>query len=164
MSGGDTPPRTGGEVRPANKRGAARLAAVQALYQMEIGGTGLEDVVAEFVAFRLGQEIDGIEFREADPVWFRDVVAGVVRDQRAIDPRIHLALTEDWPLKRIDVTLREIMRAATYELMARKDVPARVIITEYVDVAKAFFSEEEPKLVNGVLDRLAHELRPQEFD
>lgn len=151
------------EVKPANKRGVARLAAVQALYQMEIGGTGLADVLAEFLAFRLGKEIDGIEFRDADPAWFKDVVSGVVRDQRDIDPRIHLALTEDWPLKRIDVTLREIMRAATYELMSRKDVPARVIITEYVDVAKAFFAEDEPKLVNGVLDRLAHELRPGEF-
>lgn len=158
-----TAPRAPAEIKPANKRGAARLAAVQALYQMEIGGTGLADVLAEFLAFRLGKEIDGIEFREADPVWFKDVVSGVVRDQRDIDPRIHLALTEDWPLKRIDVTLREIMRAATYELLARKDVPARVIITEYVDVAKAFFVDDEPKLVNGVLDRLAHEIRPGEF-
>jgi N utilization substance protein B len=158
-----TDPRPPAEIKPANKRGAARLAAVQALYQMEIGGTGLADVLAEFLAFRLGKEIDGIEFREADPVWFKDVVSGVVRDQRDIDPRIHLALTEDWPLKRIDVTLREIMRAATYELLARKDVPARVIITEYVDVAKAFFVDDEPKLVNGVLDRLAHEIRPGEF-
>lgn len=156
-------PRPQADVKPANKRGAARLAAVQALYQMEIGGTGLADVLAEFMAFRLGKEIDGIEFRDADPAWFKDVVSGVVRDQRDIDPRIHLALTEDWPLKRIDVTLREIMRAATYELVARKDVPARVIITEYVDVAKAFFVEDEPKLVNGVLDRLAHEIRPDEF-
>ena len=158
-----TGPRPPAEIKPANKRGAARLAAVQALYQMEVGGTGLADVLAEFLAFRLGKEIDGIEFREADPVWFKDVVSGVVRDQRDIDPRIHLALTEDWPLRRIDVTLREIMRAATYELLARKDVPARVIITEYVDVAKAFFVDDEPKLVNGVLDRLAHEIRPGEF-
>jgi N utilization substance protein B len=165
MTSTGTPrPPVAREVKPANKRGAARLAAVQALYQMEIGGAELGDVVAEFEAFRLGKEIDGLEFREADPVWFRDVVTGVVREQRQIDPRIHLALTEDWPLRRIDVTLREIMRAATYELIARKDVPARVIITEYVDVAKAFFVEDEPKLANGVLDRIAREVRATEFE
>ena len=159
-----TTPAAPREVRPANKRGAARLAAVQALYQMEIGGGELADVVTEFEVFRLGQEIDGDEYREADAVFFRDIVSGVVAEQKTIDPKIHQTLVEDWPLKRIDVTLREIMRAATYELLARKDVPARVIITEYVDVAKAFFVDDEPKLVNGVLDRLARELRPQEFD
>ncbi|WP_407051673.1 transcription antitermination factor NusB [Methyloraptor flagellatus] len=152
------------EVKPANKRGSARLAAVQALYQMEIGGAELGDVLAEFEAFRLGKEIDGLEFREADPAWFRDVVAGVVREQRAIDPLVHTTLEKDWPLKRIDVTLREILRAGTYELMKRKDVPARVIITEYVDVAKAFFVEDEPKIVNGVLDKLGHDLRGEDFD
>ena len=152
------------EVKPANKRGSARLAAVQALYQMEIGGAELGDVLAEFEAFRLGKEIDGLEFREADPAWFRDVVAGVVREQRSIDPLVHTTLEKDWPLKRIDVTLREILRAGTYELMKRRDVPARVIITEYVDVAKAFFVEDEPKIVNGVLDKLGHDLRGEDFD
>lgn len=151
------------EVRPANKRGSARLAAVQALYQMDIAGSELGDVLAEFEAFRLGKEIDGLEFREADPAWFRDVVTGVVREQRDIDPRIHKALAEGWPLKRIDVTLRAVLRAGTYELLARKEVPARVIISEYIDVAKAFFVEDEPRIVNGVLDRLAHELRAAEF-
>lgn len=152
------------EVRPANKRGAARLAAVQALYQMDIAGSELGDVLAEFEAFRLGKEIDGLEFREADPAWFRDVVSGVVRDQREIDPRVHKALTEGWPLKRIDVTLRAILRAGTWELGQRRDVPARVIISEYIDVAKAFFVEDEPKIVNGVLDRIAHDVRTDEFE
>ena len=152
-----------GEVRPANKRGTARLAAAQALYQMEIAGSELGDVIAEFEAFRLGKEVDGLQFREADAAFFRDIVSGVVREQRRIDPAVHLALTEDWPLKRIDVTLRAILRAGTYELIARKDVPARVVITEYVDVAKAFFGEDEPGIVNGVLDRLARDFRPEEM-
>ena len=152
------------EIKPANKRGAARLAAVQALYQMEIGGAELGDVVTEFETFRLGQELDGEEYREADPIFFRDIVAGVVAEQRQIDPRVHQALVEDWPLKRIDTTLREILRAGSWELLKRKDIPAKVVITEYVDVAKAFFVEEEPKIVNGVLDKIARQLRPKEFE
>ncbi len=151
------------EIRPANKRGAARLAAVQALYQMEIGGGALADVVTEFEMFRLGQEIDGDEYREADSVFFRDIVAGVVAEQRVIDPAIHQALVEDWPLKRVDVTLREILRAGLWELMKRRDVPAKVVINEYVDVAKAFFVEDEPGIVNGVLDKLARAHRADEF-
>ena len=152
------------DVKPANKRGSARLGAVQALYQMEIAGTELADVVAEFEAFRLGGEIDGITYREADPVFFREIVAGVVAYQRDIDPRVDTALVEGWPLKRVDVTLRQILRAGVFELLKRKDIPARVVITEYVDVAKAFFAEDEPKIVNGVLDRIARELRGGEFE
>ncbi|TBW39720.1 transcription antitermination factor NusB [Siculibacillus lacustris] len=152
------------ETKPANKRGVARLAAVQALYQMEIGGAELADVVDEFETFRFGREIDGEEYREADPVFFREILAGVVAHQRVIDPRVNAALVEGWPLKRVDVTLREILRAGAWELYKRKDIPARVVINEYVDVAKAFFVEDEPKIVNGVLDRIAHELRTGEFE
>lgn len=151
------------EPRPANQRGAARLAAVQALYQLEIGGEDIVSVVTEFEAFRLGKEIDGVEYRQADPAWFRDIVSGVVGEQRRIDPMVHTALVEDWPLKRVDATLRAILRCGTYELMKRPDVPGKVIITEYIDVARAFFTEDEPKLVNGVLDRIAHEVRADEF-
>jgi N utilization substance protein B len=152
------------DERPANQRGAARLAAVQALYQMELAGTGVDEVVAEFESFRLGKEIDGDQYRSADAAWFRDLVVGVVEMQREIDPTIHAALVEGWPLKRVDATLRAILRAGVYELIKRADVPARVVITEYVDIAKAFFTEDEPRLVNGVLDRLAHDLRPAEFE
>jgi N utilization substance protein B len=151
------------DARPANQRGAARLAAVQALYQMEVGGGDIMQVVSEFEAFRLGKEIDGVEYRQADAAWFRDIVSGVVAEQRTIDPLVHTALVEDWPLKRVDATLRAILRCGTYELMKRPDVPGRVIITEYIDVARAFFGDDEPKLVNGVLDRIAHDLRPDEF-
>lgn len=151
-------------VRPANKRGVARLAAVQALYQMDVGGAPLTDVVAEFTAFRLGKELDGAQYRDADEQWFKHILAGVVADQKVIDPYIHTALTEDWPLKRIDSLLRAILRSGSYELLRRKDVPAKVIISEYIDVAKAFFEDDEPGLVNGVLDRLAHEMRGGELE
>ena len=147
----------------ALRRGAARLAAVQALYQLEIGGGDLLEVVQEFEAFRLGKEIDGFEYRQADAGWFRDIVGGVVTDQRTIDPMVHTALVEDWPLKRVDATLRAILRCGTYELLKRNDVPGRVIISEYIDIARAFFEDDEPRLVNGVLDRIAHENRPDEF-
>jgi N utilization substance protein B len=156
-------PRTPRPTRPANARGASRLAAVQALYQMDIGGSSLEEVLAEFETWRLGRELDGVQYRDADPAFFRDLVAGVVRNQLELDPRIHQALAAGWPLARIDVTLRAIMRSAVQELMGRPDVPARVVITEYVDVAKAFFDDDEPRMLNGVLDTLARQLRPDEF-
>ncbi|WP_349360471.1 transcription antitermination factor NusB [Stappia sp.] len=149
--------------RPANKRGAARLAAVQALYQMDVGGAALSDVLAEFEAFRLGAELDGEQYRDADPAWFRDLVKGVVAEQRRLDPVVNQALVADWPLKRIDTTLRAILRVATFELLHRKDVPARVVINEYIDVARAFYDGDETRMVNGVLDRLAREHRPEDF-
>ncbi|MEP3278535.1 MAG: transcription antitermination factor NusB [Stappiaceae bacterium] len=150
-------------VRPANKRGSARLAAVQALYQMELGNIDVADLIAEYKSFRLGKEIDGDMYRDADHDWFTSILKGVVEDQRSIDPWIHTALTEDWPLRRIDSTLRAILRAGSYELYRRKDVPARVVISEYLDVAKAFYEGDETRLVNGILDRIAHEHRPGEF-
>jgi N utilization substance protein B len=146
-------------VKPANKRGAARLAAVQALYQMDVGGTGLLETTAEYEAFRLGREIDGAQYREADAQWFRAILAGVVGLQTTIDPLIHAALTDDWPLSRLDSTLRAILRAGAWELMERRDVTVPVIISEYVDIARAFFGEEEPRLVNAVLDRVARDVR-----
>lgn len=146
-------------VRPANKRGAARLAAVQALYQMDVAGTGILEVIAEYENFRLGKEVDGAQYVEADPQWFRGIVSGVVARQTTLDPMIRAALTEDWPLSRLDSTLRAILRAGTWELSERADVPVAVIVSEYVDIAKAFYTEDEPKLVNAVLDRLARRLR-----
>ncbi|KJS19833.1 MAG: antitermination protein NusB [Hoeflea sp. BRH_c9] len=147
------------EVKAANQRGAARLAAVQALYQMDIGGAGVLEIVAEYEAHRLGNEIDGEQYRPADAAWFRAVVSGVVENQRALDPEIRASLTEDWPLSRLDATLRAILRAGAWELTAKKDVPVAVIVNEYVDVARAFFADDEPKIVNAVLDRLARKYR-----
>ncbi|MGV2129774.1 transcription antitermination factor NusB [Agrobacterium vitis] len=146
-------------VKTANQRGAARLAAVQALYQMDIGGTGVLEVVAEYETHRLGQEIDGETYLKADASWFRSIVAGVVRDQTKIDPLIRQALQDDWSLARVDSTVRAILRAGTFELLERKDVPVAVIVTEYVEIAHAFFQEDEPKLVNAVLDRIAKQVR-----
>lgn len=150
------------DVKPANQRGAARLAAVQALYQMDVGGAGVLEVVAEYEAHRLGQELDGLVYRRADVQWFRSIVSGVVSEQRRLDPMIRSALTADWPLSRLDSTLRAILRAGAYELSHRGEVPIAVVVSEYVDVAKAFFEEEEPKLVNAVLDRLARRIRAAE--
>jgi N utilization substance protein B len=158
-----TPAGAGQKQRPANQRGVARLAAVQALYQMDLGGASLPDVIAEYEIHRLGKELDGEQYRDADAVFFRDIVTGVVAGQRALDPAIDAALTGDWPLPRVDATLRAILRAGAFELASRPDVPARVVITEYVDVAKAFFEGEVPAMVNGVLDTLARKLRPAEF-
>ncbi len=145
--------------RAANKRGAARLAAVQALYQMDVAGTGLLEIASEYEAFRLGKEIDGDVYREADAQWFRAILSGVVENQKVVDPIIRQSLTEDWPLSRLDSTLRAILRAGVYELMKREDVPVAVIVSEYVDIAKAFYVEDEPKLVNAVLDRVSRRVR-----
>ena len=146
-------------IKQVNQRGAARLAAVQALYQMDVGGTGVLEIVAEYEAHRLGQEVDGETYLKADASWFRSIVAGVVRDQRTLDPLIGTALQDDWALSRQDSTVRAILRAGTFELVERKDVPVAVIVTEYVEIAKAFFAEDEPKLVNAVLDRIARTIR-----
>jgi N utilization substance protein B len=146
-------------VKAANQRGAARLAAVQALYQMDIGGTGVLEIVAEYEAHRLGQELDGETYLKADAGWFRSIVSGVVRDQLRLDPLIASALQDDWALSRLDSTVRAILRAGVFELVDRKDVPVAVIVTEYVEIAHAFFDDDEPKLVNAVLDRIAKQVR-----
>ncbi len=146
-------------VKAANQRGAARLAAVQALYQMDIGGTGVLEIVAEYEAHRLGQELDGETYLKADAGWFRSIVSGVVRDQLRLDPLIASALQDDWALSRLDSTVRAILRAGVFELVDRKDVPVAVIVTEYVEIAHAFFEDDEPKLVNAVLDRIAKQVR-----
>ena len=152
-----------GAPKTANQRGAARLGAVQALYQMDVGGATLPAVVTEFEAHRLGRELEGEQLRPADFAFFRSLVGGVVELQRDIDPLIHAALPPTWPLTRIDLTLRAILRCGVFELLERRDVPGRVVITEYVDVAKAFFDGDEPGLVNGVLDAVGRQERPQEF-
>ena len=152
------------EARKANKRGAARLAAVQALYQMDLAGTGLNDIMAEFESYWLGGEVEGDQYRPAEAAFFRDIVGGVVREQASLDPQIDTALNRGWPLKRIEAILRAVLRAGAYELACRPDVPARVVMSEYVDVAHAFVDDDETGMVNAVLDQLAHQLRGAEFD
>ncbi|MBU4499455.1 MAG: transcription antitermination factor NusB [Gammaproteobacteria bacterium] len=149
--------------KKANKRGAARLAAVQALYQMDIGGAGINDIFAEFESHWLGNEVEGDQYLPAEEAFFRDVVAGVLRDQNKLDPLIDDALSKGWPLARIEAILRAVMRAGSYELEHRMDIPARVIISEYVDVAHAFVEGDETGMVNAVLDQIARQFRPDEF-
>ena len=136
---------------------------MQALYQMDVSGTGVIDALAEFEAFWIGREVEGVTFKPAENEFFRDILAGVVREQRAIDGKVDAALAAGWPLKRVEAVLRAILRAGAYELLFRKDVPARVAISEYVDVAHSFYSEDEPGLVNAVLDAVAREVRGDEL-
>jgi transcription antitermination protein NusB len=152
------------EDRKANKRGAARLAAVQALYQMDIAGTGLNEILAQFESHWIGREVEGEQYLPAEAAFFRDVVEGVVREQRKLDPLIDRALAEGWPLKRIETLLRAVLRGGAYELDHRRDVPARAVVSEYVDVANAFVGREETGMVNAVLDALARQLRAGEFE
>ena len=144
-------------------RSQARLAAVQALYQMDLAETDLAAVIEEFKAHRLGDEAENGTAAQADPEHFAGLLKGVVRRQRDIDPLIDRQLAEGWRLTRIDSIVRAILRAAAFELMELADVPARVVISEYVEVAHAFFEGDEPRVVNGVLDSLARKLRPGEL-
>jgi len=147
----------------ARLRRAARLAAVQALYQMEISGRGAADVIAEFRDHRFGHEGEGSDFVEADEAFFEALVAGVVNRQATVDLAINALLADGWRLERLDATVRAILRAGGYELFEKTDVPARVVIDEYVDVAHAFFEGSEPKFVNAALDKCARQARPGEL-
>jgi N utilization substance protein B len=148
---------------PLAPRSAARVAAVQALYQMDIAGTDLNEVLVEFATFRFGSGAEDPALADADRDFFRSLVQGVVRRQREIDPLVDSQLREGWRLTRIDSILRAVLRAGTLELLERKDVPPRVVITEYVNVAHAFLGDEEPRVVNGVLDKLARKIRGDEL-
>ena len=141
----------------AEARSAARLAALQALYQLEITGADPSDVIEEFIAHRFDKTLPN------DEVFFADVVHGVLKHQVDIDRALAHSLSEGWTLARIDSILRALLRAASYELIARADVPVKVVIDEYVELARDFFDGDEPKFVNAVLDKLAHEKRAAEF-
>jgi N utilization substance protein B len=149
--------------RRANRRGAARLAAVQALYQMDLASTTLDEILAEFEVHWIGREVEGEQYLPAEAAFFREVVSGVVAEQRKLDPLIDAALARGWPLKRIETVLRAVLRAGAYELDHRRDVPARVVVSEYVDVAHAFVDADETGMVNAVLDQLARQIRAEEF-
>lgn len=145
------------------QRAAARLAAVQALYQMDVASKGLNEVFAEFESFWMGQTIEGVEYEKADSALFRDIVQGVLEDQRNIDRTTDAALSDKWPLRRVEAVMRAVLRGATFELKSRPDIPARVVITEYVDVAAAFLASDETGMINAVLDHIARDLRAGEF-
>ena len=142
-------------------RSAARLAAVQALYQMELTGADADDVAAEFVDHRFGREAETAD--EPDAEFFGAIVRGVPVHQAEIDRAIAKCLSADWRLTRIDSILRAILRAGAFELIACPDVPAKAVINEYVDVSHAFFAGDEPSFVNAALDKLAHRKRAAEF-
>ncbi len=152
-----------GEKR-LSPRLAARLGAVQALYQMEQGDTPLNEVLAEFLSRRVGEDLENGQCGKPDKDLLKDIVRGVVAHQVAIDRAVNAHLVESWKLPRLDATVRAILRAAAYELLHRPDIPPKVSITTYVNVAQAFFDGgEEPKFVNGVLDALAREVRAAEM-
>jgi transcription antitermination protein NusB len=134
---------------------------VQALYQIDVTGVSPATAVIEFTRHNLGGNAPDETFGEADERLFAELVEGAAARREDIDRGISSALTPDWPLERLEIILRAILRVAVYELLARPEVPARVIISEYLDIAHAFFAGKEPGLVNGVLDRLARTVRPE---
>ncbi len=143
----------------AKARPAARLAAVQALYQHAMEGTPLAQLLDEFHRHRLGAEIEGDQYAEAEVAFFDAIVKGVVARYEEIDGLISARLAEGWRLERLDRTMLQILRAGTWELIARVDVPTGTAISQYVDVAHAFFEAREAKFVNGVLDAVARDVR-----
>ncbi|WP_041316435.1 transcription antitermination factor NusB [Hyphomicrobium nitrativorans] len=153
-------------------RTVSRMAAVQALYQMDLAGTDAGEVIEQFLAtpdVAEGTEADASEdlsvsLEGADTTFFAEVVKGVVRRQRDIDPLVDQQLRTGWRLVRVDSILRAILRGGVFELLERTDVPARVTINEYINISKAFFEADEPRVVNGVLDRIAHKVRAKEFE
>lgn len=149
-------------VETLQNRRTARLAAVQALYQMETSGAGVEKAIADFRGHWIGADIDGDKFAEADAGFFDDIVRGVVRLQMKIDPAIERRLSSKWTLARLDATARAILRAGAYELLQHSSTPAGVILDEYVEIAGSFFGETERSFVNAALDGVARDFRPGE--
>ena len=146
------------------QRSVARLAAVQALYQMEVAGIGVDAVLREFSDHRFGGDLEGeaqgsVPMAEADEAFFAELMRGMVEDQGAVDHAIAKRLAANWRLERIDATLRAILRDGAYELTRRPDVPTEVAIDEYVEIAKSFFEGPEPGFVNAALDGIARDHR-----
>ncbi|MFN5129172.1 MAG: transcription antitermination factor NusB [Sphingomonadaceae bacterium] len=143
----------------SKSRSAARLASVQALYQMDMEDIGIARLLHEFHSHRLGQEIEDAQYADADPDFFDDVVSGVDARRAEIDERVDGKLGEKWKMDRLDKTMLQILRCGTYELIARPDVPTATVIDEYLDVAHAFFDKKDAKFVNGLLDAVAKDVR-----
>lgn len=143
----------------SRSRSAARLAAVQALYQLEMEGTPLQLLLHEFHQHRLGATIEDVTYAQAEESFFDDIVQGVDRRREEIDGLVVARLSKGWSLERLDKPMRQILRAGTYELIARQDVATGTVISEYVDVAHAFYDKREAGFVNGLLDAVAKEVR-----
>ena len=147
--------------RQRRARTVARLAAVQALYQMELAGEGVETVITEFTNHRFDADIEGEALAEADEAWFAEIVRGVIAGQRDIDATIKARLASNWRLERLDATLRALLRSGAWELAHKPEVPKEIVIDEYVELAKAFFDAAEAKFVNAALDGVARDVRPR---
>lgn len=145
------------------KRSAARLAAVQALYQMDLTGKDVNEVLGEFESHWIGREIEGDQYKPAERGLFRDIIKGVLEHQVALDRAADRILSDGWPLARIEALLRAILRAGTFELAHAKDVPVKVVVSEYVDIAGSFLDKDEVGMTNAVLDRYAREVRAEEW-
>jgi len=143
-------------------RMAARLAAVQALYQMDVAGKGILETMGEFESHWIGREVDGVDAGAADRGFFRDLVAGVLREQGPIDRALDETLAENWRLARLEAVSRAILRAGAYELWFRRDVPVASTIAAYLEVASGFHDDAETKFINGALDAVARRLREDE--
>lgn len=143
----------------SKSRSAARLAAVQALYQLEMEGTPVRVLLHEFHQHRLGATIEDVTYAEAEESFFDDLVIGVDKRREEIDGLVKARLSQGWSLERLDKPMRQILRAGSYELIARPDVPTPTVISEYVDVAHAFYDKREAGFVNGLLDAVAKDVR-----
>lgn len=146
-----------------SRRQAARLAAVQALYQLQEGEDAPAEIIDQFLILRTGEAGDGGMRRDADRPLFKDVVEGTASHKDELEKTISAALSQDWTWARIDRLVRAILLAGAYELVHRKDVPPRVVINEYVEIAHAFYDQSEPNFINSVLDRVARQVRPAEL-
>ena len=142
------------------ERSVARLAAVQALYQLDLSTVGVEDVIRQFRDHQFEADVDGAQLAVADEVFFADLVRGVVDRQGAVDRAVVRRLSQGWKLERIDATARAILRCGAFELLAMAEVPTEVVIDEYVEIAKSFFDGPEAGFVNGALDAIARDERP----
>lgn len=158
-SSGETPKTLG-----PSTRSAARLAAVQALYQMEISDHAADAVVREFLRHRLSDQVDDNLIANADPAFFGQIVRGVTGERDELDDMVAAVLSADLGVDRLETVLKVVLRAGVYELSSYLDVPVRVIISEYVDIADAYFGSKETGLVNAVLDRIARALRDEELE
>jgi N utilization substance protein B len=147
---------SGNRIQP---RSVARLAAVQALYQMEVSGAGVDSVIREFSEHRFDRDVEGERLAAADESFFAELAKGVVSNQAKVDQGIVKRLASGWRLERLDATARAVLRAGAFELMYRPDVPTEVVINEYVEIAKSFFEGPESGFINGALDAIARDAR-----
>ena len=147
---------SGNRIQP---RSVARLAAVQALYQMEVSGAGVDSVIREFSEHRFDRDVEGEQLAAADETFFAELAKGVVTNQSKVDQGIVKRLASGWRLERLDATARAVLRAGAFELMYRPDVPTEVVINEYVEIAKSFFEGPESGFINGALDAIARDAR-----